>query len=109
MEHLGLDSDDLTPEDELRKKTVIATLREVNLATPTIYRAKRSYVKPDVQNMEEFDKDDENNFIGQENACKWAGYAVEDDPSTRILIYATDFTLQLLQASKAIFIDGTFR
>ena len=109
MEYLGLNTDDLTPEDELRKKTVLATLKEVGMATQTIYKIKRSYVQPDVRTMEEFDIEDENNFIGEENACKWAGYAVEDDPSTRILTYATNFTLQLLQASKAIYVDGTFR
>ena len=36
------------------------------------------YVKSDVRDMEEFDIDDENNFIGTENACKWAGYGVDE-------------------------------
>ena len=43
MEYLGLHHDNLSEADELRKKTVIDVLKPVNLATPTIYRCKRTY------------------------------------------------------------------
>ena len=109
FEYLHLDNEPLSPEDELRKKTVIASLKAVNLATPTIYRVKRSYNSRNILNTEDFDIDDVNNFIGDENACKWAGYVVEDDTSTRCLIFATDFTLRLLHDAKVVYIDGTFR
>ena len=109
MEYLGLDHDNLCEADQLRKKSVIDVLKPVNLATPTIYRCKRTYVQRDVHNMEDFNIDDENNFIGTENACKWAGYGVEDDPTSRILIFATNYSLGLLRSTKAIYLDGTFR
>ena len=109
FEYLGLDHDQLSPDDELRKKTVIASLKAVNLAVPTIYRVKKTYKSPNIVDMEDFQIDAAENFIGEENACKWAGYAVEDDPSTRCLIFATNFTMNLLHKAKAIYVDGTFR
>ena len=109
MTHLGLNTDDLSPEDQLRKDSVIAALKPVNLATPSIYRIKSTYVKKDVNNMEEFDTEAPQNFIGNENCCKFAGYVSEDDRKSRILIFATDYTLRLLHACRVIYMDGTFR
>ena len=107
--HFGLDSNDLSEEDQLKKKSIITSLRPVNLVTPTIYRVKRTYVKSDITSKEEFDIDDENNFLNGENICKYAGYVDEENPDSLMLIFASNYTIRLLHACRVIFLDGTFK
>ena len=38
-----------------------------------------------------------------------SGLVNENDPTTKLIIFASNYSLKLFQACKAIFIDGTFR